>query len=133
MDESNEVLLVVEDEADMRLLIRAHLRRDPRIHIAAEVGSAKPAIEMARTSHPGVVILDHSIEGEIMGLQAAPQIKKAAPEGKILLFTAFDLAKEAAAEPAVDAFLLKSDIRKLLSKVQELLGLSPVKVKTPIA
>ena len=39
-----------------------------------------------------------------MGLEAAPMLKEAAPHAKILLFTAFDMAHEAANEPAIDAF-----------------------------
>jgi hypothetical protein len=60
-----------------------------------------------------------------MGLQAAPLLKEAAPATKILLFTAFDLSGQAAAEPAIDAFLSKTQIERLLPVTQALLGLQP--------
>jgi DNA-binding NarL/FixJ family response regulator len=119
------VLVVVEDEEDIRLLIRMTLKTDQRIEILGEACSAEQAIELARTVQPGLIILDHSIEGEIMGLQAAPLLKEVAPHAKILLFTAFDLSAQAATEPAVDAFLSKTNIDRLLPVTQELLGLAP--------
>ena len=57
------------------------------------------------------------------GLVAAPLLKQAAPTTKILLFTAYDLAGEARAEPAVDAYLRKDHIHLLLATVKRLLGL----------
>jgi two-component system nitrate/nitrite response regulator NarL len=107
----------------MRKMIRAMLSRDLRIEIVGEAASANEAIEVARSVDPGLVILDHSIEGDIMGLQAAPLIKEVAPRCKILLFTAFDLERDAEAEPAIDAFLSKSDVARLLKTVQRLLEL----------
>jgi DNA-binding NarL/FixJ family response regulator len=125
-DNKMRVLVVVEDEVDIRLLIRMTLLDDPRIELFGEAASAREAIELARTASPGLIILDHSIEGDIMGLQAAPLLREAAPNAKILLFTAFDLSKEAAAEPSVDAFLSKAHMDRLLPTVQELLGLPPL-------
>ena len=126
MEEKARVLVVVEDEEDIRMLIRLLLRDDPRIELFGEASSAREAIELARSAHPGLIILDHSIDGDIMGLQAAPLLKEAAPDAKILLFTAFDLQKEAEAEPAVDAFLSKSNMDRLLPTVQTMLDLEPI-------
>jgi DNA-binding NarL/FixJ family response regulator len=126
MEDKVRVLVVVEDEIDIRLLIRMTLMDDPRIELFGEAASAREAIELARSVAPGLIVLDHSIEGDIMGLDAAPLLKEAAPNAKILLFTAFDLRREAAAEPAIDAFLSKSQMEKLLPTVQSLLGLPPM-------
>ncbi|MGI8427469.1 MAG: response regulator [Actinomycetota bacterium] len=118
--------LLVEDEPDMRMLIKAYLRRDPRIQIMGEAASADQALALVREDPPRLIILDHSIEGEIMGLAVAPRLRELAPDSKILFFTAFNMAGEAQAEPAVDAYLSKSDMPKLLLTVQELLGLLPL-------
>lgn len=123
MTEKVAVLVVVEDEPDMRMMMRFVLETDPRITIVGEAEDAATAIELARSSQPGLVILDHSIQGEVMGLQAAPLLKEAAPRAKILLFTAFDLKNEAAVEPAIDEYLNKTDIGVLLPTVQQMLGL----------
>ncbi|MDQ1712250.1 MAG: hypothetical protein QOE45_1700 [Frankiaceae bacterium] len=123
-EEKVRLLVVVEDEADIRLLIRMTLMADPRIELFGEASSAEEAIAIAKVAEPGLIILDHSIEGDLMGLDAAPLLKSVAPTAKILLFTAFDLAKEAAAEPAVDGYLSKSQLDRLLPTVQGMLGLS---------
>lgn len=123
MSDKKRVLVVVEDDPDMRLLIRATLQREARLEISGEAADAATAIELARGAQPGLVILDHSIEGDVMGLEAAPLIKQVAPQSKILLFTAYDMHDAASKEPAVDAFLPKSRIGELLSTVRALLGI----------
>lgn len=120
------VLAIVEDEPDVRMLVRLTLSRDPRLEILGEVTSAEEAIELAQRSRPGVVVLDHSLDGALTGLQAAPLIKQVSPTSRIVLFTAYDMAAEARDEPAVDAFLRKDRLRELVAVVDELLGLEPV-------
>jgi hypothetical protein len=51
-------------------------------------------------------------------------LKELAPRAKIILFTAHaELQTRAAPEPAVDAFLLKTDPTELLPLAQRLTGL----------
>jgi DNA-binding NarL/FixJ family response regulator len=116
-------LVLVEDEPDMRLLIRTMLLRDPRLELMGEASSADEALAMLGEKAPDLIVLDHSIEGSMMGLDAAPLFKATAPHCKILIFTAYDLSKEVAGEPAVDGFLRKDRIDKLLQTVQKLLDL----------
>lgn len=120
-----KVLVVVEDDTDMRLLIELTLGIDDRLDISGGCATAAEAIAEAKRLQPDLVILDHFIEGDVMGLQAAPAIKAAAPGAAILLFTSHDLEVEARREPAVDRFLLKRDISVLVPTVQEMLGLEP--------
>lgn len=124
MSDRVKVFVVVEDEPDMRALIGITLRRDPRLEVVGEAASAEEALAILDSCEPGLIILDHGIEGELMGLQAAPLLKAKAPMAKILLFTAFDMRKEASLEPAVDEYLRKDRIGELLATVQRMLGLS---------
>jgi len=119
------VLVVVEDEEDMRFMIRITLAQDPRLVLLGEAATAEEAIELARGLQPGAVVLDHQLGGRLTGLAAAPLIKAAAPNAKILLFTAFDLEQEAEAEDAVDAYLRKDGVKHLLATVDRLVGLEP--------
>jgi DNA-binding NarL/FixJ family response regulator len=121
-----KVLVVVEDDPDMRTLIRITLARDPRLEVVGEAASAAEAIGLARSIEPGLVVLDHAIEGDMTGLEAAPLLKAVAPNAKILLFTAFDLASEARAEPAIDAYLRKDELNLLVVTVERLLALAPL-------
>lgn len=117
------VLTVVEDDVGMRVLIQELLSDDDRLDMTPAAATLDEAVELARTTQPALVILDHYIEGDIMGLEAAPMLKKAAPDCKILLFTSHDLTVEASREPAIDDILLKRNFDKLLPTVQALLGL----------
>ena len=116
---------IVEDQPDMCLLIRLALTRDPRLQAAGEAASADAALSLLDDVEPALIILDHSIEGDVMGLEAAPLLKAKARGAKILLFTAHDMSGEAAAEPAVDGYLRKDRIDQLLATAQRLLGLGP--------
>ncbi len=120
-----QVFVVIEDEPDMRMLIGIILGRDQRLELVGTASSAAEALSLLDSTQPGLIVLDHGIEGDVMGLDAAPLLKAKAPAAKILLFTAFDMRREAAAEPAVDDFLRKDDIAKLLVTAQRLLGLEP--------
>lgn len=120
-----KVLVVVEDDTDMRLLIELTLSSDERLTVSGDCATAAEAVVQAQRIQPDLVILDHFIEGDVMGLEAAPLIKAVAPEARILLFTSHDLELEAAREPAIDCFLLKRDISVLMPTVQTMLGLEP--------
>ena len=120
-----KVLVVVEDEPDMRMLITMMLAKDDRLELLGEAASAAEALAVLDSLEPGLIVLDHGIEGDIMGLEAAPLLKAKAPAAKILLFTAFDMRREADEEPAVDAYLRKDRIDQLLPTALRLLGLEP--------
>jgi two-component system, NarL family, nitrate/nitrite response regulator NarL len=117
-------ILSVEDDPDMRMLIRATLRLDDRLQLESEADNMIDALQCVKDNPPDLIILDHFIHGETMGLQGAPLLSAAAPETKILLFTSHDLTVEVAKEPAIDHYLRKGDIQQLLPVVQQLLGLS---------
>ncbi len=119
------VLVVVEDDPDMRMLIRLTLALEERFLVSGEAASAADALDVVRsTDDLDLIILDHFIDGDIMGLQAAPLLKAAAPRAKILLFTSHDLATEARREPAIEAYLSKGELDELVPTAQRLLGLA---------
>lgn len=119
-----KTLVTVEDDEDMRLLIRMQLRDDDRLGVRSEVATADAAVAAMRAHCPDLVILDHFIQGQVMGLEAAAMLKVASPTSKILLFSDHDLAVEAAREPAIDAYLPKSKLTVLRSTVLSLLSLT---------
>ena len=88
--------------------------------------SAHACPKSEREVQPELVILDHFIDGDVMGLEAAPAIKQVAPDAQVLLFTSHDLEIESAREPSIDEFLLKRDIAELMPTVHRMLGLDPI-------
>ena len=119
-----KVLVVVEDDPDVQFLVETIFAMDSRFALAGVADSAEVALETARTSDPGVIVLDHGLAGALTGLEAAPRLKEVAPQSKIIVFTArSELRGPAEDEPAVDAFLLKTDSEQLLPLAQHLTGL----------
>jgi DNA-binding NarL/FixJ family response regulator len=119
-----KVLVVVEDDPDVQFLVETIFAMDSRFALAGVADSAEVALETARTSEPGVIVLDHGLAGALTGLEAAPRLKEVAPQSKIIVFTArAELRRMADDEPAVDAFLLKTDAEQLLPLAQHLTGL----------
>jgi DNA-binding NarL/FixJ family response regulator len=118
------VMVVVEDDPDFRRLIRITLSGESRLLVEGEAASADEALPLARETQPQLVVLDHFIEGTIMGLALAPLIKDVAPDAKILLFTTHDLATEVSRTPSIDRYLRKHDLGELLPTVRDMLGLA---------
>ena len=104
-----------------QLLIQLKLKREPRLNFAGAATNAIDGIELVRSTICHILILDHFIEGQLMGLAAAPLIKVANPEIKIILLTSHDLALEVSREPAIDMYLQKRDLSRLLPAMLELL------------
>jgi DNA-binding NarL/FixJ family response regulator len=118
-------LVVVEDDEDVQLLIETAFSLDSRFDFAGVSTTAEDALEMVRTSEPGTIVLDYGLGGKLTGLEAAPRFKDVAPQSKIIFFTAHEeLRQAAAAEPAIDAFVLKTESTHLLRVAQQLLGMA---------
>jgi len=125
------VLVVIEDDPDVQFLIVTLFSADARFTLGGVAVAAEDALEMARITEPGIIVLDHGLAGALTGLEAAPRIKAVAPLAKIILFTAHaELRDPASDEPAIDAFLLKTDISQLLPLAQRLSGFGPQSTST---
>lgn len=115
-------VLVVEDDPDMRFMIKMMLRSVEGLEVIHEAADATSALEQAKNCAPSVIILDNSLEGEITGLQIAPLLRLVAPDARIILFSAYDLAAEVEAEPAIDLFLRKDRVRQLPATVERVIA-----------
>jgi DNA-binding NarL/FixJ family response regulator len=116
-------IAVIEDDPDVRFLIRTIITADGSYEIEGEAASADGALALAAevNDRPLVYILDNALKGAVTGLEVAPRLKECHPSAKIILFTAYEhLREQADHEPAIDAFLLKTDMRRLLPLVHEL-------------
>lgn len=81
-------LLVVDDDPDSRLLVAHALKEADTFHIIGETAEVEDAVSQASSRHPDVVMLDPVLAGGD-GLWALPRIREAAPETKIVLYSAF--------------------------------------------
>jgi two-component system, NarL family, nitrate/nitrite response regulator NarL len=116
-----KAVVIVEDDPDIQLLIETIFSMDPRFNVAGLADSAEAAVEMARDTKPEIIVLDDRLAGELTGVDAVPQLKRAAPAAKIILFTAHrDRQARAVDQPDIDAFLLKTETGELLPLAQQL-------------
>lgn len=79
--------LIVDDEADMRLLISCTLTLEPELEITGEAADGEEAIEAWSSQHPDVIVMDMRMPG-ISGLDAAETILRREPGQAIILFSA---------------------------------------------
>ena len=111
-------VLVVDDEPDLRLLMRTMLDLDQRIEIAGEAADGGEALERFAELQPDVVLLDLRMP-VLNGLEVAERILRDNPDQGIILFTAFlDPALVADATAlGVQSVLGKGDIDALTAEI----------------
>ncbi len=82
-------VLIVDDEEDMRALVRATIEiANDGLMVAGEVADGATAVEFVRDEHPQVVVLDHRMPG-ITGLDTARRILAENPDQAIVLFSSY--------------------------------------------
>ena len=100
-------VLVVDDEPDLRELIRLTLEFDERIVVVGSVPSVADALDSA-TEDIDLVVLDHWLGGPLTGLDVATRLRQTSPDARIVLFTAADAVEDRNHE--VDAVVLKTNL-----------------------
>src|SRR5688572_19297101 len=92
MSETSIRVLVVDDHAVVREGIRHILEGEPGFAVVGEAGNAGDALRLATERKPDVIVLDVSMPGE-SGLRAAPRLREAVPEARILIMSMHDNAE----------------------------------------
>lgn len=80
-------ILIVDDNADIRLLVRQCIEAHTAWNICGEAQNGKIAVERVVALNPDVVILDFQMP-VMDGLAAAREISQLAPNTTMLMFTA---------------------------------------------
>lgn len=81
--------MIVDDDEDMRFLLRAIIERANKgLQVAAEASGADEAMEQWRAVRPDVIVIDHRMPGTT-GLQVATQILAEDAAQSIILFSAY--------------------------------------------
>lgn len=117
-------IVLVDDSADVRTLIRTRLSLSGMIEVLAEGGSGAEAIALADQHRPDLMLLDVSMPG-IDGLAALPRVLERSPTTRVVMFSGFAEAGLAAETRALgaSAFLEKSvSFEDLLETLTALAG-----------
>lgn len=81
-------VLVVDDNPEIRFLVRAALDARGGFEIVGEAGDGGAAVEQARELEPDIVLLDLEMPA-VGGLEALPRLAEAAPKAKVIVLSGF--------------------------------------------
>lgn len=82
-------MVVADDSEDIRDLVRASLNAYGDFEVVGEATSGVDALALVRALEPEVLILDLSMPG-LGGLAALPALRAAAPETRVVVFSAYN-------------------------------------------
>ena len=114
-------LLIVDDHQLVRSGLRRLLEAQEDMSVEDEAGNASDGIRLARLHKPDVVLLDVGMPGR-SGVEAAPEIREAAPDARILVVSMEDdpsYVREAFAAGASGYVLKEAADDDLLTAVRE--------------
>jgi len=103
--------LVCDDYSMVRETIRP-LLVEAGFETVREATLATEAIALAELLQPDVIVLDLSLPG-MSGLQAIPILRLVSPRSAIVVFSAYDIWRQAAVDAGAYAYIDKSDLESL--------------------
>jgi two-component system response regulator NreC len=117
-------MMIVDDHpifrASLRLLLEKHA-----FEVVAEANNAKEALDLVRKARPQIVMMDLELPGTD-GITATRQLRRLAPNVKVIFLSAYDEEKDIAQAMTVakaDGYLLKSDAPdELINAVRAVAG-----------
>jgi DNA-binding NarL/FixJ family response regulator len=105
-------ILIVDDMAAMRILIKQYLRNNDAIVVVGEASNGEEALRKTQEFQPDVVILDMSMPGA-SGVEVSRKIKSLLPNISVYLCSAYELNefKELNIGMPADGFIQKSSMK----------------------
>jgi signal transduction histidine kinase len=118
-------VLLVDDVADLRFLLRVVLETDGSFEVIGEAGDGQTAMDLCERTRPDVIILDLSMP-TMDGLEALPELRKLAPDATIVVLSGFDKGRigTSAASLGADGYFEKgTPPATVLGWLKETLGI----------
>jgi len=109
MNEKYVRVLIVDDQAPFRDVARLVVELTDGFEVVGEAKSGEESVEMARSLHPDLVLMDVNMPG-IDGTEATKIILNELPETTVLLLSTYEPAEyePRAAEAGASAYIPKS-------------------------
>lgn len=95
-------VLLVDDVADLRFLLRVVLENDGAFQVVGEAGDGLAAVDLASRLAPDVILLDLSMP-TMDGLEALPKLREVAPMSAIAVLSGFEGSRIGASTSALGA------------------------------
>lgn len=81
-------VLIVDDQPPFRAVARTVVGVAPGFDVVAEAESGEEAVELVRSHHPGLVLMDINLPG-INGIEATRQIVAEQPDAIVILLSTY--------------------------------------------
>ncbi|HWT22734.1 MAG TPA: response regulator transcription factor [Solirubrobacteraceae bacterium] len=80
-------VLLVDDDDGIRDLLRRYAEHFG-LHVVAEAGDGREAVELAARLAPDVIVLDQQMP-DMTGLEAMPRMREGSPDALIVLYSSY--------------------------------------------
>ena len=90
-----------------------------------EASLATEAISLVELTQPDLIVLDLSLPG-MSGLQAIPILKLVSPSSTVVVFSAYDVWRDACLDAGASAYVDKSDIEGLETVLRRVAARGPL-------
>ena len=120
---SAPTVVVVDDNDDIRRLLRLQVRSTKRFVVVGEAADGERAIAVVEETQPDVVLLDLSMP-HMDGLQALPFIRDVSPRSRVVVMSGFDagVAEETALAAGADCYIEKGVRMKIADVLETVLA-----------
>jgi DNA-binding NarL/FixJ family response regulator len=82
-------VLLVDDMAEVRVLLRTGLRLHGRVEVVGEAGTGRAAVELAERTKPDVVVLDLALPDR-SGQEIFPELQGSSPRSRFVIYSVRD-------------------------------------------
>ena len=104
-------ILIVEDHAVIRSLVRELMAPEPELHVVGEAADGAEAMRLVQALQPELILLDLVLP-RVPGLEVLRWIKEERPQTQVVIMTTYteDAYRQAAVDSGADAFLYKKTL-----------------------
>jgi two-component system chemotaxis response regulator CheB len=118
-----KTILLVDDSADVRHVVRTFLERDASFKVCGEAGNGPEAIKKAEVLTPDLVLLDFLMPG-MNGIDVANVLKQLLPKTQIAIFSNYthDFGERLSSAVGIDAVIAKCSLADMAQALKKLIS-----------